>query len=317
MRKHILVVGSINLDLVVSVRQIPDRGETVTGAKFQTFFGGKGANQAVGVARLGYPVRMVGRVGDDEFGSRLRDGLKAAALRTDSVKVTAGISSGVALITVDAQGHNTIVVTPGANGRLTPEDLEASLAEIRSAGIILAQLETPLETVEYLASLASRRNVPLMLDPAPARKLSRSLLRDVTWLTPNETEASVICEETYGRIDAGNAKTYAERLMSKGPRNVLLKLGNHGAYLATAEGARAHIKAYKVRAVDSTAAGDALNAGLAVGLMRGMDPTAAARYASAVAALSVTRFGAQPSMPTAAEVNRFLSAQEGTRHAHK
>ncbi|HTV56881.1 MAG TPA: ribokinase [Terriglobia bacterium] len=309
-RKHILVVGSINLDLVVSVRRIPERGETVAGADFQIFFGGKGANQAVGAARLGHPVRMIGRVGDDEFGSRLRAGLRTAAVRTASVKVTAGTSSGVALITVDARGHNTIVVTPGANGKLTPEDLEAGVAEISSAGIILAQLETPLETVERLASLASRCNVPLILDPAPARKLSRNLLRQVTWLTPNETEASVLCGENVGRIQPSNAKRYARQLMSKGPRNVLLKLGNHGAYIATAEGASVRIPAYKVPAVDSTAAGDALNAGFAVALMSGMDATAAARYASSVAALSVTRLGAQPSMPTAAEVSRFLANQE-------
>jgi ribokinase len=253
---------------------------------------------------------MIGRVGDDEFGSRLRGGLRAAGVQIRSVQVTAGTSSGVALITVDARGHNTIVVTPGANGKLTPEDLEADLAEISSAGIILAQLETPLETVECLASLASGCNVPLILDPAPARKLSRNLLRQVTWLTPNETEASVLCGESVRSIDPRKAKTYAQQLMSKGPRNVLLKLGSHGAYVATAEGARVKIPAYKVPAVDSTAAGDALNAGFAVALMSGMDATAAAQYASTVAALSVTRFGAQPSMPTAAEVNSFLANQE-------
>jgi ribokinase len=310
-RKPILVVGSINLDLVASVRRIPACGETVAGNNFQMFFGGKGANQAVGVARLKHPVRMIGRVGDDEFGRRLRSALRRTGVEIGSVQVTPAISSGVALIAVDAQGRNAIVVTPGANGRLTPEDVDAELAHLRSAGIILAQLETPLETIERLTVVASRYEVPLILDPAPAQMLPQSLLRRVTWLTPNETEAATICGESLGRIQPGNASRYAHYLMSKGPKNVLLKLGHRGAYVASADGTGIHIPAYRVKAVDSTAAGDAMNAGFAVALMHQMDATAAARYASAVAALSVTRFGAQPSMPSASQVNSFLRSHRG------
>ncbi|HEV2500986.1 MAG TPA: ribokinase [Terriglobia bacterium] len=309
MHKPIVVVGSINLDLVARVERIPALGETLTGNSFETFFGGKGANQAVGVARLGHSVVMIGRVGGDEFGDRLRQGLSDAGVATKAVKRTPGVSSGVALISVASQGRNTIIVIPGANGRLTPADLENELPKLSSAGMILTQLEVPLNVVAFLADFAWARRIPLILDPSPARKLPVSLLRKVAWLTPNETETCTLCGIKPGKLNPQNVARYAKSLLEKGPGNVVIKLGTHGAFWGSAEGPSAFVPAFRVRAVDSTAAGDAFNAGLAVALMKmnGQPAPSAVRYASAVAALSATRDGAQPSMPTATQVAKFLN----------
>ncbi|MGH9396465.1 MAG: ribokinase [Terriglobia bacterium] len=313
MHKQIVVVGSINLDLVARVDRIPALGETLTGNSFETFYGGKGANQAVGVARLRHAVTMIGRVGDDEFGGRLRRGLRDAGVRTAAVKRTPGASSGVALISVASHGRNTIIVIPGANGHLTPEDLENELPILSSAGMILTQLEVPLRVVAFLADFVSSRRIPLVLDPAPARKLPASLLRKVAWLTPNETETCTLCGIEPGKLNPQNAGQYAKMLLEKGPQNVVIKLGAGGAFWAGAGGASALVSAFQVRVVDSTAAGDAFNAGLAVALMKGSSALDAVRFASTVAALSVTRAGAQPSMPTANEVAKFLSSSNQTR----
>lgn len=304
--KSIVVVGSVNLDLVCRGKRIPAPGETVTGTEFQTFHGGKGANQAVAIGRLGYPVSMVAKVGDDEFGGRLREGLRAANVDVDAVGTAKATASGVALITVDAQGQNSITVVPGANGKLLPQDLDKVLPRLRSAGIILAQLEVPLETVEHLSEIAERYGVPLMLDPAPARPLSRRLLKRVTYLTPNETEASALCGTASGDLTPQNAQEYAEKLLKSGAANVVIKMGGRGAYVATTDGVRMRVPSFKVRVVDSTAAGDAFNGGLAVALMRGMEVGEAVRFAAAVGAVSVTRAGAQPAMPTARDVKRLV-----------
>lgn len=309
MAKPIVVVGSINLDLVVRVGRIPALGETLTGTSFQTFFGGKGANQAVGVARLGYPVSMIGRVGNDEFGEQLRRGLREAGVRVPAVKRTRGVSSGVALITVAAQGRNTIIVIPGANGRLTPRDLENELPILSGAAMILTQLEVPLNVVAFLADYASSHEIPLILDPAPARKLPASLLKKVTWLTPNETEMCTLCAAAPGALKPQDAGRYATQLLRKGPQNVVIKLGTRGAFWASATGASAFVPAFRVHTVDSTAAGDAFNAGLAVAMASGKTSLDAVRYASAVAAISVTQLGAQPSMPTTKEVSQFLASR--------
>jgi ribokinase len=305
-RKPILVVGSVNLDLVVSVPRIPVSGETLTGSAFRTFFGGKGANQAVAVARLAYAVKMIAKVGDDDIGKRLCHGLKTAGVQTGAVGVAKKISSGVALISTDPQGHNSIVVVPGANAKLLPKDVLKHLSLVEAAGIVLTQLETPLETLVCVADLANRFGIPLMLDPAPARELPSDLLRQVKWLTPNESETRLLCGASAGELDVQGAKDYAEELLGRGPENIVIKLGPQGSFLATSDGRREHIPAFQVQAVDSTAAGDAFNAGFAVALMQGKDPSEAARFASAVAALSVTHEGAQPSMPTSQEVSRFL-----------
>jgi ribokinase len=212
----------------------------------------------------------------------------------------------VALISVDAHGQNSITVVPGANGKLLPRDLDKALASLRSAGMILAQLEVPMETVEHLAEIAEHYSVPLMLDPAPARPIPRSVLRRVTYLTPNETEACVLCGTARGALTPKNAGQYAEKLLKRGPANVVIKMGGRGAFVASGDGLRTMAPSFKVPVVDSTAAGDAFNGGLAVALMRGADLGEAVRFAAAVGAVSVTRQGAQPAMPTAREVNRVL-----------
>jgi ribokinase len=315
--RPILVVGSVNLDVVCPVDQIPRPGQTVMGQDVQLFHGGKGANQAMGIARLGYPVRMVGRVGDDAAGARLRAGLRAGGVDVRRIATTRGTPSGMALICTDRRGENSIVVSPGANARLTPRDVQPLAALLRSCAMLLLQLEIPLETVDRVTVLAQRAGVPVMLDPAPARDLPASLLRRITWLTPNESEAAYLCGGTAATtMTRRTAVAHAEALRARGCGTAIVTRGRHGCCIAA--GARPYaVPAFHVRAIDSTAAGDAFNAGLAVALVRG-DPLAdAVRYASAVAAVSVTRAGAQPSMPTARDVRRFLRQRGGARRARR
>jgi ribokinase len=305
----IVVVGSINSDLVVSASRIPQPGETILGNGFAAYPGGKGANQAVAVAKLGHPCSMIGKLGRDGFGADLRSQLVKAGVDTAAVGDADG-PSGVALITTGADGENSIVVVSGANALLTSADIDANRDLIHRASIVLVQLETPLETVARLAEVAGGNNVPVMLDPAPARELPTVLLDRLAWITPNSTETGIILGTGGTADDAKNAPALAEALLARGPRGVVLKMGAHGAYLATSDGYREHVPAFKVTAVDTTAAGDAFNGGFAVGLAQGMKPAEAARFASAVAAISVTRKGAQPSMPTLSEVEDFLRDRE-------
>ena len=309
MSKPLVVVGSINLDLVVTADHIPQPGETVIGSRFQTFYGGKGANQAVAAARLGYPTYMLGNVGDDAFGQQLLEGLAEAGVETSGVKTVPG-SSGIALITIGAGGENNIVVVPGANGLLAPRQLEESASILRQAGFLLAQLEIPLETVEYLADFAQRNNIPLMLDPAPAQELPRSLLQKVEWITPNESEAQLLLHSAIDATDETSVSDAADCLLACGAKNVLLKLGSHGCMLAHQHGHKHRIPAFPIDAVDSTAAGDAFNAAFAVGLLQGKSSQESARFACAVAAISVSRPGAQPSMPTLEELTEFLAQRD-------
>ena len=305
MQKPIVVVGSVNLDLVAGADRIPQVGETLIGTSFSTFYGGKGANQAVAVARLGYPVSIVGNVGDDAFGPQLRRALEDAGVDGGSLETVPG-SSGVALITTGRQGENNIVVVPGANGLLTPQQLEKAIPLIEQAGFLLTQLEIPLETVEYLAALAERYGIPLMLDPAPARELPASLLRKVTWITPNEPETQALLKSTVHTDDDAEIFAAADQLLASGAQNAVLKLGARGCVIAQAGQAKKHLPAFPVNAVDTTAAGDAFNAAFAVGLVGGQAAEPSAVFASAAAAISVTRAGAQPSMPTDHEVKEFL-----------
>jgi len=303
MQKPIVVVGSINLDLVATAERIPQVGETITGKGFHTFFGGKGANQAVAVARLGYSVAMVGNVGDDSFGAQLRRGLEAAGVDTSNVNTVEG-TSGIALITTGARGENSIVVVPGANRELTPKLLEKATPVLQDAGFLLTQLEIPLETVDYLSQFAERQNIPFMLDPAPACELPPALLRRVTWITPNEAETTELLKTAVR--DGGDSSAAADKLLAAGAQNVVLKLGSRGCVVAERARPQEHIPAFPVNAVDTTAAGDAFNAGLAVALLRGHSALRSAVFASAVAAISVTRPGAQSSMPSVKEVEQFL-----------
>jgi len=304
MQRPIVVVGSINLDLVVGSDRIPQIGETVIGSTFNTFYGGKGANQAVAVAKLGYPVSMVGNVGSDAFGAQLCNGLQAAGVDTTYVNTVEG-PSGIALITTGASGENSIVVVPGANDYLTPAMLEKAIPVLDRAGFILTQLEIPIETVEYLSNFAVARHIPLMLDPAPARKLSNNLLRSVSWITPNETEAQELLNSNIDFADGGTHSA-TDLLLHSGVKNVLLKLGSAGCVIARGTMPKQRVPAFSVDAVDTTGAGDAFNAGFSVGLMRGYTVEESAVFASAVAAISVTRPGAQASMPDGNEVDLFL-----------
>ena len=308
MNRPIVVAGSINLDLVFIGKRIPAPGETVKGDRFHTFHGGKGANQAVAAARLGYPVSMIGKVGGDDFGRRLQQGLRAEGINVRSVSTAASTASGVAMISVDAKGQNSITVIPGANDEVRPRDLEKCLPQLRAAGILLTQLEIPMESVEYLSTVAQRHGILLMLDPAPARSIPRSLLRRVTYLTPNETETCALCGVAPSELSPATVGRYAQFLQT-GAANVIVKMGRFGAYVAAADGLCRLIPAFRVKAVDSTAAGDAFNAGLAVALMRGMELAQAVRFAAAVGALSATRPGAQSSMPQGGEVDEFLDTR--------
>jgi ribokinase len=307
MSKPIVVVGSIGFDFVAAADRVPVVGETITGHSFQTFFGGKGANQAVAVARLKYPVSMIGKVGDDAYGPLMKRGLRDAGVDVRAVKAERG-SSGIALIATGKQGENLIVVVPGANAKLLPRDLDRHKSTIRSAGILLAQLESPLETVEYLGQLASKFDVPLMLDPAPARSLPAKLMQTITWLTPNETETRTLLGSS-DNAQALDPAAAAKELLGRGVTNVVLKLGEKGAFVLSQSGTSVTVPAFPVQAVDTTAAGDAFNGAFAVALMRGNSIHESARYACAVAAISVTRPGAQPSMPSRTEVTKFLKAR--------
>jgi ribokinase len=304
-KKPIAVVGSINIDLVANTRTIPVQGETVLGSGFQIHAGGKGANQAVAIARLGYPVRLIGRVGEDPFGAQLQANLDHAGVDIGGVATTPG-SSGVAMITVADGGENCIVIIPGANGRLTPDDIDANVDIIRSSGIVLTQLEIPIETVEHLASICAREAIPLILDPAPAKELPAAVLRSITWFTPNETEAAFFTGEQSGTSLLPDPAHTARTLIAKGIAGVVLKLGSRGAFIASKDALEEQLSPFRVQAVDTTAAGDAFNGAFAVGLLLGKGPVASARVASAAAALSVTRAGAQPSMPSMADVDQLL-----------
>jgi ribokinase len=304
-QKPIVVVGSINTDLVSVTERIPVAGETVLGSSFQIHPGGKGANQAVAIARLGCPVRLIGRLGSDSFGREARAHLENAGVDTGLVGTSEG-PSGVATICVSSRGENCIVVAPGANSFVTPADLDAHVQVIRNAGVVLAQLEIPIETVEYLAKICSWEQVPLILDPAPAVELPGSVFKNLAWFTPNQTEANYFARGCGGAA-GGDSSSTVERLLQLGVQGLVLKLGAQGAMVADNTGVISTISAFEVEAVDTTAAGDAFNGGFAVGLMKGLNPIESARFASAAAAISVTRPGAQPSMPTINEVEQFIA----------
>ena len=301
-QKPIVVVGSINLDLVAITARIPAVGETVLGREFQMHSGGKGANQAVAVARLGYPVQMIGKIGSDALGDPLWGHLQKEGVGLEGVQRSDG-ASGVAMIVVSADGENCIVVTPGANAEVTPEYVDSHRDLIRNAGLVLTQLEIPLDTVEHVADLCLQYQVPLILDPAPAQALPPSLLKCVRWFTPNETEAAFYAPNGLAIND--EAALRARRLLTLGPEGVLLKMGARGAYLAT-DAIDEQLDAIPVKVVDTTAAGDAFNGAFAVGLLLGRSPKESVRFAAAAAALSVTRAGAQPSMPHLQEVEQML-----------
>jgi ribokinase len=308
-QKPIVVVGSVTMDMVTRARQIPSIGQTVIGTGFETTPGGKGANQAVAASRQGYPVEMVGMVGDDVYAQALLDNLAHAGVGAKAMERTTG-PSGLAPIFLAESGENSIVVVPGANGKVDAASVDRHSALIRSAGMVLCQLELPIETVSHVLALCAGAGVPVMLDPAPAAALPDQTWAQVAWFTPNETEAAFYLGETIDTEDG------AKRLLAKGLRGVVLKRGAEGAYVATTGGEAAWVRPFHVDAVNTVGAGDCFNGAFAVALLEGNDPFSAARFASAAAAISVTRPGAQASMPTRAEVDDFLSKRGQLRAPH-
>jgi len=299
----IAVVGSSNMDLVVKSKRIPVTGETILGGDFIMVPGGKGANQAVAAAKLGAQVFFIAKLGDDIFGLQSLNNFKKEGVNTKYVLQTKDAPSGVALIMVDDEGNNVIVVAPGANNKLTPEDVKEAESDIALSGALVAQLEVPIETIEFAAGLANKSNVPFILDPAPAQQLSDQLLKMVDVLTPNETEARILTGIEVKDRDSANAA--AQKLLECGVKNVILTMGATG-YLTVSNEGTEFVEARKVTAVDSTAAGDAFTGSLAVGLAQGQSLSEAALFANNVAAVSVTKMGAQPSMPTVEEIDRFI-----------
>ncbi|WP_108999552.1 ribokinase [Streptomyces rishiriensis] len=295
----LLVVGSANADLVIGVERRPAAGETVLGSDLAVHPGGKGANQAVAAARLGARTALLARVGDDAHGRLLLDAQRAAGVDTTGV-LAGGAPTGVALITVDPSGDNSIVVSPGANGRLTPADVRAASGLLHASKVVSAQLEIPLETVvEVVRNLAPGGR--FVLNPSPPRPLPAEVLAVCDPLIVNEHEAKVILGEAGDT--AADPEDWARLLLAKGPRSVVVTLGAEGALVASADGGVRRVAPVKVDAVDTTGAGDSFTAALAWRLGAGASLAQAAAYAARVGAVSVTRRGAQESFPTAEEVD--------------
>lgn len=301
--KSIVIVGSSNTDMIIRVPRIPRAGETLIGGEFFTAAGGKGANQAVGAARSGGKVTLIARVGSDTLGAQALAGLRRDGVDVSCVLRDKVAASGAALIFVAKDGENSIAVAGGANANLSPADVKKAAGVIRSAALLVTQLETPLPTVVAAAETAVKAGVRVILNPAPARPLANSLLRLISILTPNESEAELLTGVKVSD-EAGAAKACA-KLRSRGVRTVILTLGKRGAFLADVDGQQL-VPGFKVKTVDSTAAGDIFNGALSVALVEGKALPAAVRFANAAAALSVTQLGAQPSAPNRADIEKFL-----------
>ncbi|MDR0543113.1 MAG: ribokinase [Dysgonamonadaceae bacterium] len=302
--KKILVVGSSNTDMVIKTSHLPCAGETVLGGTFFMNPGGKGANQAVAIARLGGQVTFICKTGNDVFGYQSHQLFEDEGIDVSYVFSDTASPSGVALIMVDENGENSIVVGPGANALLTSNDIAAAGEAIDAADFILMQLEIPLETVEFVAKRAAEKNKKVILNPAPARTLSKELLQNLYLITPNETEAELIS----GIKITGEAsvRKAAERIVELGVDNVIITLGSKGAFVYS-EGVCEIVPAFKVKVEDTTAAGDIFNGALTVALAENRPILDAVRFACKAAAISVTRTGAQSSAPYRNEVDVFNS----------
>lgn len=300
----ILVIGSISMDLVVRTPVFPKDGETVMGVGFHRSPGGKGANQAVAAARLGASVTMAGKVGCDEFGNELLAVLKHEGVSTDHVMRDETTPTGVASITVDIAGNNRIVVAPGANSSYTPSDLNTVNGVIQECDLVMLQLEVDIGVVEEAVRIASRQGVPVLLNPAPAKDLSDDLIRQVMYLTPNETEAEHLTGVRISSLD--DAQRSAGIMLARGVRHVVITLADKGALIATEDMVR-HVAAFPVVPVDTVAAGDAFSGALAVALAAGEPLLQAVRFASAAGALAVTKSGAIPSLPRLDDVLGYLN----------
>lgn len=298
---NIVVVGSINMDLVVRAPRHPLPGETILGSDFQTFPGGKGANQAVAAARIGGKVKMIGRVGNDAFSDVLLANLEKDGIDTKFVLRTSDVASGVALITVSEAGQNNIVVVPGANARLTPADIHAAEAAFEGASVVLLQLEIPLDAVAEAVKVARKHGAKVVLNPAPAVALSEELLSQVDTLIPNESELALL-------TNMQDTLLAANKLKSLGIQRLIVTLGSNGVLVLEGE-SQQRIPPHHVTVVDTTAAGDAFVGAYAVALDAGKQTLAAAAWGNAAGALAVTKSGAQPSLPDRATLAAFIEKQ--------
>ena len=299
---NILVVGSINMDLVVRVPHSPKPGETVLGGDFETFPGGKGANQAVAAARMGGNVTMIGRVGNDNFGDTLIQGLLENDVKTTHVIKDSDAPTGIAMIAVAPDGENMIVVAPGANSKVSLEDISNTRELMRQSDLLLLQLECPLEIICAAVDLAKVYQVPVVLNPAPAQPLPKSLLGNVDYLTPNQTELTQLTDES----DINRA---INKIQGWGMENLIITLGPNGARVISG-GLDKHLPAHEITAVDTTAAGDAFNGALAVALAEQKPLIEAVRYGMAAGALAATKHGAQPSLPMREAVEDLMRSQK-------
>ncbi len=290
----IYLIGSSNTDMVIKASRLPLPGETIIGGKFFMSAGGKGANQAVAAARLGGKVTLVVNVGSDTLGKQTVEQLEKENVNTQFIHVEKNEPSGVALINVDEKGENTIVVAPGANGKLTPNLLKDFFAQLKSPGLVLVQLEIPIETVAFVARECSYKNIPVILNPAPARQLGDAILSNISFITPNETEAEFLCG--YRVNDEDSVRKAANHFHSKGVENVIITLGDRGAFWSDGKNSEFE-RAPKANAVDTTAAGDCFNGAFAVALAEGKSISDAVAFACRAASVSVTRLGAQSSLP--------------------
>ena len=302
MNPKIVVVGSANTDFVVHVPQLPSGGETVLGDQFHVVRGGKGANQAVAAARLGAEVTLVARLGDDNFGREALSAYRKEEIDTGFIVLDKQAPSGVAFIMVNQDGENLIAVAPGANSRLSPQDVLAAESAIAEADCLLLQLEVPLETVRTAAELARRYNVRVILNPAPAQRLPADFFELADILTPNESEAAFLAEVP------SESPAFFSYLSSRitGP-DLIVTLGSKGACILS-HGEEVYVATVAVTPVDTTAAGDAFNGALAVALARGESLFQAVLYANMAGAIAATRAGAQPSLPTATELEQFAAS---------
>ncbi|HJQ27475.1 MAG TPA: ribokinase [Blastocatellia bacterium] len=304
---RVVIVGSLNLDLIVQVARLPQRGETLPGRDFLVLPGGKGANQACAVGRLARPgaAAMIGCVGQDGYGQQLLESLRAAGVNHSRVRATTEATTGIALILVEATGQNQIVVVAGANDCLQPAEVTEGLTALGGSHVLL-QLETPLDTVTAAAQHAKALGMTVILDPAPARRLSAALLQCVDILTPNESEALALIGASGNHIAMEEAAPVARQLLALGPRQVILKLGDQGAFLDDGRGG-CHFPARAVVAADTTAAGDCFNGALATALAEAATLDDAIRFANVAASIAITRPGAQASLPERREVEQALA----------
>lgn len=303
----ITVVGSLVMDQVVKLKKFPEKGDTLFGDEINYYLGGKGANQAMALARLGAKVEMVGMVGDDNFGRAFISEFKAAGVTVSNILVSKKIGTSLAVIQSNYQAENKIVVMHGANYEFSKQDLKRIEKVIKQSDLVITQLELRPEIEQALIELCFKLKVPVQLNPAPAYKMSKELLSKVTYITPNDLELSILTGMNTDTIE--NAKKAVEKLLSMGPKNVISTLGGNGAMLGNKDGIR-HIPGYKVKVVDTVGAGDAFNGGFAYAISKGYKIDDAVKFANAVGGLAVTKKGAFPSLPKLNEVTKLIKSQK-------